>query len=562
MGIRRIFRGGGGSFTVTPSPTPTPTPTPTPAAFQTGSVVGANGPKVYLVGPWVQSASTHATWASRGCNVLLNDSANFTEADGDAWLASAKANGFNIIMKPKRTDTASTDYTALSVTDSYWKDHWLAWTITDEPEQETTKDLAAWTTILDSWKSSAGGVTKPVMSNFVLGNISENFYGFASDTYYHYVTSDRLNWLGGDVYPWHYKDPSNVPGLVPLNGDRGLYWQNTYVWGGPTATNSFDSLKYRAFGQDYTAAATGRGIHMLGHGPFCTALDGNGYPITPLSINNSTKGRFHFLATGRVDYGTGNQNGGKWQPGRYQRVWNWDAVIYGSCGTFLFPQTASSLSGTGSITGSTLTLTAIDQARILAPMRVVSAIGGYTDHGIINALTGTGTGGTGTYPLTNAVTALGGTTFTILAPGSTSGDDTNAENAAELAAFIANIGLLQAHPTGGNLLMDPVNGGRRAFTLFQMGDTTTNPNADLSNLTGLTIRSGTGTLNWPAGFVGAEITGDDGKKYRIVLSYNGATSSFTYAPWGVSGKSFAKYEVQMFTDASLTNQLGKAGVDD
>jgi hypothetical protein len=86
----------------------------------------------------------------------------------------------------------------------------------------------------------------------------------------------------------------------------------------------------------------------------------------------------------------------------------------------------------------------------------------------------------------------------------------------------------------GDILMDPVNGGRRPFEVFRSAKAGAAP--------------GQGQLPYP--FEAAEIATPRGP-FRIVLNLSDQDQAFQRPAWGVSGASFGPYEVRMGFGADL-----------
>jgi hypothetical protein len=210
-------------------------------------------------------------------------------------------------------------------------------------------------------------------------------------------------------------------------------------------------------------------------------------------------------------------------------------------------------------------------------------------------LTGT-TGGIGSYALdpakrTPVNTGSAGTpvTLTFATEARAWGDDTNPENLAELQTLIANLNRMQAHPTGGNLMIDTVRGGRKAFTTLRCPDINGDASLYREDMTlapiqagytdaGVAIPDSGGGLplwefGWPMGFEGFRTTGADGATYIYVRSMsnsNRPTFFPGYAALGLPARVFGSFEVVGFrrvgvgTAVEMTGSSAvlKAGVDD
>lgn len=557
------------SPTPSPSPTPTPTPTPTPSTAYDTTYMGASGPKVFVMSVWCQSPSLHATWKARGIMVMHTDFAEFADnytgvqngmLAGDAWNKSVKDNGLQQIRRPHGPNYGDLgtdgngnpieyqDFTAADKADPTV----LWWPMRDEAEGEGLP-ITHYEADVDLWNGTAPvDKVKHITINHNGGNIGRQQLGVSSGvpgalSYQQSLDTPKFTGYGADAYPFqgYRKSYLGTAGTqVP-----GYFVNNVFFGNDPTLSINF------------TATWVGIQGHLYNEGPYAGLL-----------LNSRGKWTFGNLGTGRVDLNI-PEGDGNWQPGRCLRLFFWDMVLDGNSMINIFPQTPSTISGTGSVSGGVLTVTGMDtfyngrpMNKLRAPLRVYNS--SFQQIGLITGQTSStetdsSLAGKGTYTLSGAVNYAGGAVY-FNTPAFTNGDDSNAENLTELATCMSNLRTkLEAHPQGGNLLMDTTNGGRKAFTKFLMPSTVEDPNLHVDNMTAMTAVGGTGTTGWPLGFRGAEFTGADGKKYRVVLAYSTtATTSFTYAPWGVSGMSFGPCEVKLFTDASQTNQFAKAGVDD
>lgn len=526
------------------------------SAYDT-AYMGSVGPKVFAVSVWCQLPSLHATWKARGVTIMHTDSAEFVNGDGPGWINSIASNGIFDARAAKGSDVltgaflpGTTDYSSADKAN----DHVLWWTLHDEPDGKT-QTKAQWDAEAQGWlAASPAGVKKHIFQNYNGGHIlvQKDICPDPNELYVDILNDTNVTMRGADTYPWQaYR--------------KDYLGQHTYDFGWFINQSFFNGSADQAMlnlAVPWTATSSGAHTRILRDGPYRGQyLSHVGQPV----VGN--------IATGRVDMNIPTSNG-DWQPARYFRLFWWDMLLNGAAIMNIFPQCPSVFNATGSISSNVLTVTALTTTtagypnqKIRAPLYVLDG-GGNVIGTITSQLTSTETdsslAGKGTYQLTGGTNTASGT-LGFRTPAFTNGDDSNAANLAELATCLANTrNLLEAHPSGGNMLMNTTAGGRKSYAILDMPSSVENPNLHVDDMTVLTAVAGTGTSGWPMGFRGAEFSGADGKKYRVVLSYSGGDSPtlFTYAPWGVSNMLFGPCEVKLFTDASQTNQFAKSGTDD
>ena len=121
-------------------------------------------------------------------------------------------------------------------------------------------------------------------------------------------------------------------------------------------------------------------------------------------------------------------------------------------------------------------------------------------------------------------------------------DDTDAVIEGAIADAVAKLAILQ-NQGGVNVLMDAVNGGRRAFTPRRCVDTHNAPSfnypADMPN-----FKTPTGA-QMPGWFEGCEIDAA-GDTYRLVVNLSERPQALSYTTWGMTGVSFAAGQVKCF----------------
>ena len=269
---------------------------------------------------------------------------------------------------------------------------------------------------------------------------------------------------------------------------------------------------------------------------------------------------------------------------------------------YLFPQTVGVFNVTGYIdaVANTLVITSEPAKPFLFGGGVrIRLLGDNTLRGWVRKsspqLSGT-PGGAGVYALdTGKVTPIATgsagkpVTLSLEAASSFTGDDSNAENLSELATIIANINRMQAHPTGGNLMIDTLNGGRRAFTVMRCPDINGDTSLYREDMTlapiqpgytseGVPIPDSGGGLplwdfGWPMGFEGFRVVGDDGATYiyaRSLSNSNRPTWFPGFAGLGLPARVFRAFELVGFrrvgngsaVEMTGTSAVLKAGVDD
>jgi hypothetical protein len=122
-------------------------------------------------------------------------------------------------------------------------------------------------------------------------------------------------------------------------------------------------------------------------------------------------------------------------------------------------------------------------------------------------------------------------------------DDTDATMESAIRDAVAKLAILQ-NQGGVNILMDTVNGGRRAFTLRPCAEVSGGGGFDYpANQPNFSSPTG---AQMPAWFEGCEIAAG-GETYRLVLNMHDTLSkTLTYAAWGMTGLAFAPGQVGCF----------------
>lgn len=143
-------------------------------------------------------------------------------------------------------------------------------------------------------------------------------------------------------------------------------------------------------------------------------------------------------------------------------------------------------------------------------------------------------------------------------------DDTDSTTAAAIADAVAKVAILESQ-SAGNVLMDVVNGGRRAYTLrpcckVSGGTAGANyPAYPETSIDGLFVAP-TG-LEMQAWFEGVEIT-VGAKQYRLVVNLDTTRShSLTDSRWGMTSVAFAPGDVKLFDSADMSVDLFSAAVN-
>lgn len=592
-----------------------------------GPNIGPKGPKKIIVAVFNQADTGYcyetnnvaenlpAKWAARGVNTWKPGHPDVAlEGRQNQMLAAVKAAGLMMIAAPKwepeyspRPDLSVLDLRTLAMTDPYWRTNWFAYQIGDEP------DLASnpWSVYVGHANNMAlGGVTKPTLGNFTRRvAIPSSSLGSGTISFYEAFNTRQINALSHDSYEWHLTVTDAPSATVTRTQPE--------VWSSPWHAENNPGWPR------FTASVTGLAVHMQRNGPLYPGRSDSGLmpvqyppiafnvppytsygipiPAQPNTYAPGDKATGHYIATGRCDLSQGSAypRGGQWQPGRYLRNEAWSGFVHGSSSLYLFPQAVGDFTAQGYVDTTTNTLVVTGapvRPMIGGAMRVIGPSGNV---GWIRRdnpqLSGTPRS-VGTYALdTSKVTPVSigsaGTpvTLTFGTEARPWGDDTNAENLAEFVNLVANLNRMQAHPTGGNLLIDTTNGGRRAFTVMRCPEVDGDVSLYKDDMTKAPLRagytvSGVPVLNaenrpplwdfgWPMGFEGFRVTGDDGAEYSYIRSLsNGNVPTFFpgYAALGLPPRVFGPFELVGFrrvgigTAVEMTGSSAvlKAGVDE
>lgn len=604
-----------------------------------GPNYGPKGPTKILIGVWNQAdigycfetndeaENLPAKWASRGINTWKpGHPDNPLEGRAAQTLAAVEAAGLMMIAAPlwdatlgSRADTGALDFRSLALNDPYWRVNWINYQISDEIDLQALP-LSTHETFITAMPLD--GLRKPIAANLTRRVAIPSLpQGTATIHWHEAFNVPELTNLSIDSYEWHLTPTltnSATPSELRSSGDMFIS-----TWHGDGVYTDSNPATEGSIGRRFTASASGRAVHMIRYGPISPGRSDDGlmpvdYP--PIAFNDppytvlgtpilpqpmdyapGDKATGHYVATGRVDVSqtTSYANAGKWQPGRFLRNESWSGFVHGSSALYLFPQTVGSFTAQGYVDAGANTVVVTSapvKPMIGGAMRVIAP--GGAEVGWITRdnpqVSGT-TGSTGTYTLdpakiTPVTTGSVGTpvTLTFGTEARPWGDDTNAENLAELTNLIANLDRMQAHPTGGNLLIDTAIGGRRAFTTMRCPDINGDLGLYREDMTlapiqagytseGVAIADSAGGLplweyGWPMGFEGFRVTGDDGAVYIYVRSLsNTAVTWFPgYAALGLPVREFRPFELVGFrrvgndNAAEMTGTSGvlKAGVDD
>jgi hypothetical protein len=621
-------------------PVPPPGPSMDGTFVQDGIVygnrIGPKGPKQVLFAIWNQAdvgycfetnnvaEDLFARWKLRGINTVKPGHPDITlEGRAQQLLASAKAQGMMLIAMPRwepelgsRSNTAALDFRSLALTDPYWRTNWIGYQVIDEmdlqpyPLSVHVGHIA--NMVLD-------GVSKPVFANFTRRAAVPAAAGGTQTINWHAAYNvPQIKSLSIDSYEWHLTaNQSNAPIGNKTTPDT---WVST--WNGEGIYNTalsapLDVATRLMFGRRFAASVTGLAVHLQRIGPLTRGRSTDG-GITILPPDATTgdfvlpsamvyapgdKSTGHYVATGRVEISSPSYpKSGRWQPGRFLRSESWSGFVHGSSALYLFPQTPGTAVAQGYIdaTNNTVVITSEPANPFLfgGAVRIQTA-GDFTLKGWVrrdnHQISGT-PGGAGVYALDvdkAAPVATGSAGAPVQLQFSTEarpwGDDTNLENLEELKTVIANINRMQSHPTGGDLMIDTVQGGRRSFTVMRCPDINGDASLYREDMTLAPIQagytpsgepildSGGGAplwlFGWPMGFEGFSIVGDDAATYSYVRSMsNGNRPTWFpgYAPLGLPARFFGPYEVVGFrrvAPATASEMVGgsgilKAGVDD
>lgn len=611
-----------------------------------GPHYGPKGPRKVLVSVWNQgdlgycretnnlAEPLYAKWASRGINCVKPSHPDAVlQGRATQLLAAVKANNLMLIAAPTWyqflqpvADPSLRDYRDLALNDPYWRTMWIAYNCTDEMDLFQFP-LATHVDFINTFP--LGGVTKPTFANFTRRVASPGTSeGSATINWKSAFEVPQIRELSQDSYQFHLSPTlANAPGI----DGREHYHLSMWNYGGVRTPGGGNVNK----GKRFTASYAGMAAHLMNNGPLIPgrsdsgnspvqygpiafntppyAVRGNIIPPQPVTYSPGDKALAHTVTTSRVDINiTGSYpQGGLHAPARFLRDESWTGFIYGSSHLILFPQTVGSFSVMGYVDAATNRLTVTSSpinssgssiswggaAKIGGAMEVV--IGGtFTIVGFIDRDNPQVSGSArdeGVYRLDPAVRASVTTgsvgtpvRLEIRAASQPWGDDSDGPNLAELASIIANVNRMQAHPTGGNLLIDTVNGGRRPYTVLRCPDVDgdaalykedmtlapvqagyTSGGVPIEEISGLPLWE----FGWPMGFEGFHTFGADGARYIYVKSMsnsNRPTFFPGYAALGLPARVFGAFELVGFrrvgsgTAVEMTGSSGvlKAGVDD
>ncbi len=590
-----------------------------------GPNIGPRGPKKIIIAPWNQgdigycystnslAENLPAWWASNGINTFKNGHPDITlEGRGTQLLAAVKAAGLMLIAYPKwqdrypyRADFNAMDFRSLAMTDPYWRTKWFSYMVADEMDID---QYPLSRHMQDAVDAKLGEVTKPFSANFTRRiAIPSSSLGSGTINFYEAFNSPQLTSLGLDSYEAHLA-VTDAPSATVTRTQPEIWvspWHNENQPGWPR----------------FTASVTGLAVHMMRNGPTSPGRSDSGampvqyppiafntpsyttyglvIPPQPMTYAPGAKATHHYVCTSRLDISGAYPRGGQWMRGRYLRSEGWSGFDEGSSSLYIFPQTVGSVIFAGYVDAATnrLTVTSTIRDMIGGAMRVIDTggnevgwitrdnpqISGTPRGAGVYALdpakrTPVNTGSAGTPVLLGVATAAGAT-----------GDDSNPENLAELATLIANLERMQAHPTGGDLMIDRVNGGRRAFEVSRCpeidadcslykDDMTRAPQVVGYTLGGVPILNAAGKpplwdFGWPMGFVAFHVVGDDGAVYSYVRSTSNSdrpTFFPGFAARGLPPRVFGPLELVGFrrvgvaaaTEMTGTSAVLKAGVDD
>lgn len=610
-----------------------------------GPKIGPNGPRVPLFSVWNQSVTgycyetntfsenLYAKWKARGVNCIKHQHPSFPTGTAGAAgiIAETEAQGLMMLASPRWNDAwgarpGAVDYRDLAINDDYWRINWIGYAALDEI------DLYAFPLsdhIAFSEGNALGGVNKPHFLNLTRRTAAPATpEGTGSTNWKAALEVPLFMNLSQDSYQFHLTASSSNTATP----NRSLPDYHLSTWNHYGIVNNALDISLRpgnrqAAGRRFTATWAGMATHLMMNGPLSPGRSDDGFnpPIYPPSLFNTPSGTTygilmppaslsyapgskasgHYVTTGRVDIlGASYPRGGQWAPGRFLRDEIWSGYVHGSSHLLIFPQLVSSFVVQGYIDGPNNQLIVTTGPTVTFPSPIGGAMqitldGGFTILGFIRKsnpqVSGT-PGGVGTYALdpalrTSVTTGSSGSpvALRIFGAAGPSGDDTNAANASELSTGIANINRLAAHPTGGNLLLDAVNGGRRAFTTLRCPDIDGDAGLYREDMTqapqqagytsgGVPILDDAGggpmwEFGWPMGFEGFHVLGDDGARYIYVRSMsNGDRPTWFpgFAPLGLPARVFGAFETVGFrrvgtadaVEMTGTSAVLKAGVDD
>lgn len=578
-----------------------------------GPNYGPRGPTKFLITVWNQAPSgycyetdnlsenLYAKWASRGANTIKQQHPDFVLANGaQAVIDAVKAENLMMIAAPTWSaeqfgpraggpDYAALDFRNLAVNDPYWRTHWIGYTMVDEPEL-LPFTFAEHVALFE--QHTLGVTTKPGFWNFTRFMTQ----GFAPDG-----TSDDVKWKtyfeysgnknnSNDVYTWHIsKSLNNGPSPVR---EQTEYHTSTWHNYGPydsTIDISLRNLNWGIAGRRFTTSLPAMCVHLHYNGPISpprASMSDTVFDPIPLAYAPGEKAAGHYVATGRIGpVAAFYPKAGDWQPARFFRDDAWSGVCHGSSNLLVFPQALGSAVIEGYVDAATnrlIVTTPIEKpspdhlAEIRGAMVVIREAGPYLQVGWIPKdgyyVSGGTPGRAGTYALDPAkipsvdIGSAGSPVrlFVVCAAGAAA-DDTDAANAAELRAFADNVARMQAHPTGGNLLIDTSLGGRRQFTALRCPDVNDDTSLYKEDMTLAPIEPGytlggspiiddggyppLWQFGWPMGFEGFHVTGDDGAVYIYIKSMSNSdrpTYFPGYAPLGLAARFYAPFELAGF----------------
>ena len=597
-----------------------------------GPKMGLKGPKQIVIAAFNQAdvgycyetnniaENLPAKWASRGINAFkAGHPGSVLSGRAEQFLAAVEAANLMLIAAPTWpqyfspvADPAALDYRDLAINDPYWRVNWISFQILDEidlllfPLSDHVDEIANW---------SLSGVSKPVTANFTRRcAVPAAQEGGAAILFYEAFNVPEITGLSIDSYEWHLS-ASDTNGASVTASSPDMY-VSTFHHGGIYD----DALSFTkgAHTKRYTATVTGAAVDIQRNGKVIPGRSDSGnmpvqYP--PIYFNDppftvlgqqilpqansyapGDKWQGHYVATGRVEISNPSYpRSGRWQPGRFLRNEAWSGFVHGSSALYLFPQTVGTTTATGYIDAAAQTVTiTTEPARpfLFGGAVRITTSGDFTPKGWVRRdnpqLSGT-PGGAGVYALdpakatpVNTGTSGSPVTLEFSTEARPWGDDSNAENITELTNIIANLNRMQAHPTGGNLLIDTAQGGRRAFTVMRCPDINADTSLYREDMTlapiqpgytegGVAILDDAGgpplwEFGWPMGFEGFRVTGDDGAVYIYVRSMSGGdrpTWFPGYAALGLPVRVFRPFELVGFRrvgSGSAVEMTGSSGV--
>jgi hypothetical protein len=603
-----------------------------------GPKIGPKGPKQILFGVWNQaptgycyetnnpSENLYAKWAARGINTIKASHPDVVVGNQAALLAAVEANNLMLIASPvwdntligNRPDPAAHDLRDLALNNPYLRVNWISYAAQDEMDLFTVP-LSTQIAFLEA--QALDGVSKPIAANFTRrAAIPATSEQSGTINWHNAFNHPLIRGLSIDSYEWHL-DNTDLNSAT-LTASSPQIFTSTWHGGGPYNSTPGQEFTRTMFGRRFTSSITGMAVHLMRTGPLSPGRSDDGllpvdYPpiafnappytaygtiVLPVPNTYAPEDKWtgHFVCTSRGEIAPGAYGrAGQWQPGRFLRNESWSGFTHGSSALYLFPQTVSTKVATGyidTVNNTVVITTEPSQPFLFGGAVRLTTEGNFTLKGWVRRdnpqLSGT-PGGAGVYALdvTKAAPVATGTAATPVPIQFASearpwGDDSNPENLAELAAIIANMNRLQAHPTGGNLMIDTMNGGRRPFVVMRCPDINGDASLYREDMTlapvqpgytseGVPIPDSGGGLplwdfGWPMGFEGFRVTGDDGATYLYVRSLsnsNRPTWFPGYAPLGLPARVFRAFETVEYRRAGAdtaveTGGIIKANVDD